>query len=319
MTRALVLVLLVLPACGDKAAAPNPHALSDGGGAGMSATGCTKQADCDDGLACTDDTCLVGGACRNEPHHERCAAEQQCLSGVGCVARTGCKSNAECEDRVACTDDLCDIDGTCRHLANSRLCAPGQTCSPAVGCTTRLGCSTDAECDDHRHCNGLEVCNTELACVAGMPPNCDDGEACTDDGCDDGARACTHTRRPECSGSSVSGTFDLAPRVTFMCEALGTPLINLDAAAVVLAESGGMLTVTGLGPNLTGPASSMMMFQVTGVVTGTCNETYTLAGRFTDANHFSATFTATLSGFGCDLATCTPPAPATFMVTGTRR
>jgi len=53
------------------------------------------------------------------------------------------------------------------------------------------GCRTDAECDDGRWCNGLERCDGGL-CAAGTPVDCGDGNACTDDACDDTLDRCTH-------------------------------------------------------------------------------------------------------------------------------
>ncbi len=47
-------------------------------------------------------------------------------------------------------------------------------------------------CDDGLFCNGVEVC-TEDGCLSVAPPDCDDGDECTDDSCSDGARACVHT------------------------------------------------------------------------------------------------------------------------------
>jgi hypothetical protein len=39
-------------------------------------------------------------------------------------------------------------------------------------------------CDDANACNGVETCNPMLGCQAGSPPNCEDGNPCTDNFCD---------------------------------------------------------------------------------------------------------------------------------------
>ncbi len=53
----------------------------------------------------------------------------------------------------------------------------------------RPACATDADCNDGRLCNGMETCNVGQ-CVAGAPPVCNDGIACTFDACDEVQNAC---------------------------------------------------------------------------------------------------------------------------------
>ncbi len=49
-------------------------------------------------------------------------------------------------------------------------------------CQLEPQCAEDFECDDGQLCNGEEVC-VGSQCQAGMAPNCDDGDACTNDSC----------------------------------------------------------------------------------------------------------------------------------------
>jgi len=67
--------------------------LGCGGGGGKDASSlpeaeCTKNEDCDDGVACTEDICApsVGGVlrCSHVPHNERCKASEECVPTVGC-------------------------------------------------------------------------------------------------------------------------------------------------------------------------------------------------------------------------------------------
>ena len=51
------------------------------------------------------------------------------------------------------------------------------------------GCSVPADCDDGLWCNGSEDC-VSGSCVAGTPPNCNDGVGCTDDSCNEGTDSC---------------------------------------------------------------------------------------------------------------------------------
>ena len=44
-------------------------------------------------------------------------------------------------------------------------------------------------CDNGLYCDGEETCNLG-SCQAGTPVDCDDGNACTDDSCDEAGDAC---------------------------------------------------------------------------------------------------------------------------------
>lgn len=50
--------------------------------------------------------------------------------------------------------------------------------------TEVVECITASDCNDKNVCNGVETCNTGTGrCVAGIPLNCNDDKACTDDTC----------------------------------------------------------------------------------------------------------------------------------------
>ena len=115
--------------------------------------------------------------------------------GVDTGGRDG-GPTCECDDGVACTVDSCTPDGACTNEATDELCADGERCNPGSGCVPRF-CTGDSDCDDARPCNGGETCDPtsdsadpETGCVAGSPPACDDGFACTSDSCDDDAGGC---------------------------------------------------------------------------------------------------------------------------------
>ncbi|MCA9526781.1 MAG: DNRLRE domain-containing protein, partial [Myxococcales bacterium] len=166
---------------------------------------CNRDADCDDGNACTRDTC--GG--------------RLCVFTAirGCDA---CDVDEDCDDGNACTVDRCAPDGACGHapVPNGTACSDDQACtSPDVcqagvcagpvncpggmGCDPDgaclpppVGCQRDADCSDGLFCNGAETCDVASGdCVAGAPPVCDDGIECTTDACDERADRCTHPAR----------------------------------------------------------------------------------------------------------------------------
>lgn len=82
----------------------------------------------------------------------------------------GCLDDSDCDDGVDCTIDECNTaTGECSSFADPSYC------------------------DDGSFCNGPEVCDVEVGCVDGVPPNCDDGLDCTVDTCDDEFAECVHT------------------------------------------------------------------------------------------------------------------------------
>ncbi|KAL7543030.1 hypothetical protein ACHAXR_012487, partial [Thalassiosira sp. AJA248-18] len=131
--------------------------------------------DCDDGNACTVDSCdsTLPGLCVHTPLV--CDDGNACNGEFSCDAATGsCVEDAppvDCNDDNACTVDSCDptLPGLCLH--------------------------TDVVCDDGNACNGVFSCNAESGCVEDAPPvDCDDGNACTVDTCDPAVPGlCVHT------------------------------------------------------------------------------------------------------------------------------
>gem|GEM_PF-5178634 len=168
--------------------------------------GCTRDEQCDDGNACTDDTC-VGGKCVFTPNDELCDDQDECTDDW-CDPVEGCMHEpVECpDDQDKCTNDLCDpVEGCIYEPVD---CPEGQVCDPETG--ECVECLTDDDCDDGNPCtidkciDGAcvhtdvecpdgQVCDPETGeCVACQTDDeCDDGDPCTVDECVDGA--CRHT------------------------------------------------------------------------------------------------------------------------------
>src|SRR5207247_197228 len=95
---------------------------------------------CDDGVPCTDDSC-VAGECRHEPLDGRCDTGEcflaQCAPGAPGADAAGCtrapvgEGDTCTSDDFACTEDVCTA-GACRHTPRDTRCATGQACLPAV-------------------------------------------------------------------------------------------------------------------------------------------------------------------------------------------
>jgi hypothetical protein len=87
--------------------------------------GCSDPADCDDGVACTDDDC-VGGACVNTPNDANCPDDGAFCNGTEyCDAAAGCSSTG---DPCAPTETCNEVTDTC----DPSPCDPrGTPCDPA--------------------------------------------------------------------------------------------------------------------------------------------------------------------------------------------
>jgi hypothetical protein len=103
-------------------------------------------AGCDDGVACTDDTCdATGGRCAHS------AVDARCPSGSFCAGARGCVEVVPCER-----------DTDCAGLG-------GDVCAGAWSCdTTRLRCAQGAAFD----CSDPDPCNVDVCVPDGETPSC---------------------------------------------------------------------------------------------------------------------------------------------------
>lgn len=193
----------------------------DGGPPGGDGGGCPSG--CDDGVACTLDSCS-GSMCEHAPNDPVCGLGMRCNVIMGCVPQR-CSSHGECDDgdacngaercspdsgtpsgcvsgdpvvcddRVACTLDTCDaLSGTCAFTPQNSACDDGIACTADV-CTPGLGGDGCGHIGDDSMCNDgfCEVggrCDTNIGCVGSMQRNCDDFNGCDDESCDALAAMC---------------------------------------------------------------------------------------------------------------------------------
>lgn len=284
----------------------------------MGARTCMRVEDCNDNIACTRDTCLVEGICQNQAQSNMCPMGQTCDTTLGCTMNPSrCMGPADCNDNIDCTEDTCNVMGTCEHVPQNGRCMAPLTCNAGMGCIRAANCRDNSECDDHVYCNGAETCSPELACRAGTAINCADMDPCTIDACNEGMRMCTHTMDPMCMGGNVmSGIYDLDMSVMYSCQDLiGQPALTFTFRAFQITV-GARTVVTGAPASMMGDPPRMNSFSVTGTARGSCDETYSLVGRFSDPTHFSGTFTWSFAGAACGLTNCMA---GMRMVTGTYR
>jgi len=168
---------------------------------------------CDDGNACTSDSCVPLAGCTYLPIDGPCEDGNPCTTGdvctgAKCVPGNGWKS---CDDGNLCTSDSCNPAAGCQHTANTLPCEDGNKCTlpdkcadgkcvPGVkepncdddnactvdSCDPLLGClnqPSDLPCDDGSVCTVSDKCK-DGQCSPGSPLSCDDGLTCTSDWCD---------------------------------------------------------------------------------------------------------------------------------------
>ena len=174
--------------------------------------GCTSAPiPCDDGDSCTDDTCVPETGCA--------FTDVDCDDGIVCTldacladsgtcfhdsAECGCLTDADCEDANSCTETVCAADKTCEVTLltgdgcdDSNACTSGDTCTASGGCTGAL-----TLCEDGDACT-VDGCDSLVGCTAD-PLVCEDGNACTGDSCDP-ATGCTTAAIGCDDGDSCTG------------------------------------------------------------------------------------------------------------------
>ena len=172
----------------------------------------------DDGLACTIDSCdEVNDRTVHEPRDERCDDGLFCNGVEACDSILGCVNRPPptLDDGIPCTDDQCDeAENRVVHIPQNVRCDDGlfcngrESCDPGAGCIAGIAprvddgihCTIDrcdevldlvshtpqsTRCDDSLFCNGVEQCDAAQGCLAGPPPELDDGLPCTVDRCDE--------------------------------------------------------------------------------------------------------------------------------------
>jgi hypothetical protein len=141
-------------------------------------------AGCDDGNACTTDTCdqSTEFECAHPDNSASCDDSNACTTD-SCDPASGCVNQPiSCDDTDACTTDSCD---------------------PTSGCVNQ-----SSSCDDTDACT-TDSCSPVLGCLH-TPILCADADACTVDSCD-AASGCVHTPNPACEDPPTMTTVSCNP------------------------------------------------------------------------------------------------------------
>jgi|GEM_PF-1743923 len=155
---------------------------------------------CDDGKACTKDSCDPKQGClATNADGAPCSDDNKCLKGK-CAAGT-CKlgSGKGCDDNNPCTVDTCaaggasgsDANGGCKYAAvkDGTKCGDGTKCLDASTCKAgKCAPGAKVDCDDGNPCT-KDACDPKLGCSwSAAAGACDDGNKCTaGDACANGS------------------------------------------------------------------------------------------------------------------------------------
>lgn len=164
--------------------------------------GCTTNAECNDGNACTNDSCTVAtGACVNANNTLTCSDGDVCTEGDQCGGGS-CNPGPvnDCNDFNPCTVDSCANanggDGCANDDVDGTSCTSDSECAPPTGsCKDGTGGT----------CEAGEACTCD--CQA-SPTTCPPNQVCLDlRGCDNGDSAVfgTCSVDADCAGPSPDG------------------------------------------------------------------------------------------------------------------
>ena len=156
---------------------------------------------CDDFNDCTADTCdPVEGCVYMNMDGESCEDGNLCTSGDTCQSSLCLPGPAVvCEDNNPCTTDSCSPYVGCKFINNNLLCNDGDPCSIGDQCIGGV-CKKGSElydCDDGNTCTS-EWCAVGQGCVySPLVAPCSDGDSCTyGDHCEAGE--CVYEFELEC-------------------------------------------------------------------------------------------------------------------------
>ncbi len=208
--------------------------------------------DCDDGVACTVDSCDPVLGCEHVPDDAVCADDDICTTDT-CSPILGCQyTPLDCNDGVDCTVDSCEPAVGCVHTPDDMRCDDSDACTtdncdPATGCEHTL-----VDCDDGIDCS-IDSCDPDSGCIH-TPDDalCDDNNLCTTDRCD-AASGCTYTS-VDCDDGN-SDTEDYCDPATGECvHALYHPADLNQDWRIVISEAIGYLSGWQQGTNPIGYA-----------------------------------------------------------------
>jgi len=166
---------------------------------------------CDDGAYCTvNDMCQAGscvGAARDCGDGNACTADSCNEAGDTCAHDSAALNGSPCEDGAFCTSGDTCAGGTCIPGGATDCSISGEPCNVGVCNETTNQCepqpvSDGSPCNDGLFCTTGEIC-VGGSCEGGSGLDCDDGNSCTLDTCDESGSQCSNVTQPGCCGNGV--------------------------------------------------------------------------------------------------------------------
>lgn len=225
----------------------------------LTSTGCSADADCNDGVVCNGQETCVSGSCQ-------AGAPITCTTdGIFCNGDEVCSedSNAPLGYTCGSSGDPCGFNAMCNEetdqcdsLCGNGICGPGEDCSSCptdcisgasggtCGACFKGSCDgvchpnkEEADCADCRssYCCGDGICEggeDSLNCTIDCPMTicgdgtCDSGEnrcSCPNDCGSAGEEICTNGIDDDCDGSADCDDSDCAAAAVCQCSAKNTP------------------------------------------------------------------------------------------------
>lgn len=178
-----LMLAVVALGCGDDSTPPDGSmtgmdgsmgdAGTPGGGVDAGDPGCASDAECDDGVDCTEDRCTEFRNCRNT------VLPSLCPTGSSCHPTRGCEMGRPCADDTDCVDD--------------DACTVNERCDPAARVCVVDPLDGDGDGDPPRVCGGGDCDDSVETIFAGADERCntadDDCDGRTDEGLE--APVCT--------------------------------------------------------------------------------------------------------------------------------
>lgn len=197
---------------------------------------CEYDSDCCDGIFCNGRETCVDGTCR--PGEHSCQDDNPCTQDtcneqlktcLNTLIEDCCRFDDDCDDGNPCTNDVCDrpdpcFPGVCYHPPRpagvpcgdqtTSACNGPDMCNGAGDCMPNYA-ENGLPCDDGRFCTVESTCQAG-ECSGGFARQCDDGDACTTDRCDEEARSCAFQASPDCCDANAD-CFDDNPCTDDVC------------------------------------------------------------------------------------------------------
>ncbi|MBM4355118.1 MAG: hypothetical protein FJ109_15260 [Deltaproteobacteria bacterium] len=186
---------------------------------------------CDDGIACTMDSC-IGGKCEHQPDDSLCQKGSECLTWH-CDPLEGCQMEAHtgkgCSNSDLCaTNPHCNEKGECVHdgikPCPDQQCLKGGSCQPLSGECTYEDVLDGPGCDDSNPCTDADECKEGVCQGIFVPEKCK---------CSNDAECSVFEDGDLCNGTllCLDGLCQVDLKSIIICPQSPSPCIAIEGAA----------------------------------------------------------------------------------------